>query len=170
MIKILSFFIGMLMLSCTADNNKSVESDTWRLVFKNDKEGNTLYGNKSDLIDAVRGGYRVRVGWGGKLRRDTTKTIEHLSEVAFLTILNGKEVFAQLPQVVGQQPVFIEDSLKVQFREDTNWTKIVGTNGYSTGRMINVLKDTLMQYGIDGKTKVSWFVYDSISTTKDQTF
>lgn len=136
------------MISCKRDNQSN---EGWQLVFKNNENGQTTYGDKSKLIDAVRLGYPVRIGWGGN-------RVEHIANADFLTIFEGKEVFAQINTVVGQEPRIDEDSLKIRFRMQNHWTKISGTNGYSTGFVTNYFQDTLVGGGIDRYTTTAWYV------------
>ncbi len=140
-------------------NLVSQEPAGWELVYRNDPEGNAVYGDKSRLIHAVREGLPIRIGWGGRRGSDTTQSVEHTADAQFLTIANGTEVFAQISPIFGQAP-FLEhnDSIKIRFREKNNWVKMAGTNGYSTALMIDYQQDTLVNPGRDRKSSTSWFV------------
>ncbi|WP_350294088.1 hypothetical protein [uncultured Croceitalea sp.] len=142
------FFSMLVLCSCqpTADSKSG-----WQKVFQNDANGQVTFGNKSKLIDAVRLGYPVRIGWG-------SNRIEHIADADFLTIFQGEEVFAQINTIIGQQPLVDGDSLKIRFRMNTNWTKISGTNGYSTGLMTDYFKDTIVGGGVDRNTATTWYV------------
>ncbi|MEM8895028.1 MAG: hypothetical protein AAGC88_10655 [Bacteroidota bacterium] len=126
-------------------------NEGWRMVFRNDAAGNTTFGDKAELIEAVRLGYPVRIGWGGSV-------VEHVAEAEFLTILDGQEVFGQINAIVGQAPTLKNDSLKIRFRLQNHWTKIAGTNGYSTGFMTDYFEDTLVGGGVDRYTATTWYV------------
>lgn len=141
---ILSFFL----ISCKQENQSN---GGWQLVFKNNEKGQTKFGDKSKLIDAVRLGYPVRIGWGGN-------RVEHIANADFLTIFEGKEVFAQINTVVGQEPRIDGDSMKIRFRIQNHWTKIAGTNGYSTCFMTNYFQDTLAGGGMDRYSTTAWYV------------
>ena len=87
--------IGFLLLwaffcACTSQTSNS---DTWSIVLKTDKDGKILKGSKGALIDAIRGGANIKIGWGGK-REDIS--IEHLSSPIWLAILSEEEVMAHL--------------------------------------------------------------------------
>ncbi len=123
----------------------------WQKVYRNDERGGTTFGSKKALIDAVRLGYPVRIGWGGN-------RVEHVAEADFLTILQGDEVFAQIRSIVGQAPSIANDSLKIRFRMNNQWTKISGTNGYATAFMTNYLDDTIVGGGIDRYAATTWYV------------
>ena len=159
--KLLLFACLFLVTSCQENSSEkriTQNQAAWKLVFKNDKAGNTLFGNKTELIDAARNGVPIRIGWGGKLRRDSTKTLEHYGEGMFVTILNGDELFVQLPQIVGQRPFFDTDSLKIRFRETNRWTRMVGTNGYALGLMLEIKNDSVLSPGIERKAETSWYI------------
>ncbi|MEM9719160.1 MAG: hypothetical protein AAGA10_07935 [Bacteroidota bacterium] len=123
----------------------------WQKVFQNDADGNVVFGNKSDLVDAVRLGYPIRIGWG-------SNRVEHVADADFLTIFQGEEVFAQIQTIVGQAPRMDGDSLKIRFRTQNHWTKIAGTNGYATAFMTDYFQDTLVGGGIDRYATTTWYV------------
>jgi len=130
----------------------------WQLVFRNGPDGETISGSKSELLEAVRNGYPIRMGWGIRRASDTTKSVEHVADAVFMTIANGTEVFAQTVQIIGQAPDLNSSDIKMRFREQNKWVKMAGTNGYSTGLMVNYLQDTLVNYGQDRKAGTSWYV------------
>ena len=120
-------------------------------VYKNDALGQTVFGDKSQLIDAVRLGYPVRIGWG-------SNRVEHVAGADFLTIFEGKEVFGQIKTIVGQAPAIERDSLKIRFRTNNQWTKMAGTNGYSTAFMTDARQDTVVGGGVDRVGATTWYV------------
>ncbi len=148
------FALSMIGLSSCTQQHES----GWELVYKNDADGNALYGSKEELINAVRAGNPIRIGFGFRSRRDSSRTIEHVSDAEFLTILDGEHVFAQVPQIIGQRPTNDEGDLKIFFRENNKWTKIAGTNGFSTGLMVDFINDSLVNHGADNRAGTSWYV------------
>lgn len=133
----------------------------WHLVYRNDAEGNAVVGNKEELISLVRSGKPIRVGFGGRSSRDTTRSIEHVADVQFLTIQDNQEVFAQISQIIGQAPAREDDGLKIRFRTANKWTTIRGTNGYTTALMVDYLADSLANAPRDNKSGTSWYAYFS---------
>lgn len=78
----------------------SSQTSTYQLVYKNDKEGNTVSGSKEALINAIRLGASIKIGWGSQGK---AHTIEHLSEPVWIAVVDEKEVVAHLdPQVFSQ--------------------------------------------------------------------
>ncbi|MGY3792572.1 hypothetical protein [Aquimarina sp. 433] len=141
----------LICILCCSCNSPQKSNAGWQKVFQNDESGDIIYGDKSKLIDAVRLGYPVRIGWGGN-------RVEHIADATFLTIFEGKEVFAQINTIVGQAPAIDNDSLKLRFRTQNHWTKISGTNGYATNFMTNYLKDSIVGGGTDRYTATTWYV------------
>ena len=138
----------VLVPSCNMENSSQAG---WQKVFKNAPDGTSLYGNKSDLIDAVRLGYPVRIGWG-------SNRIEHVADASFLTIFDNKEVFAQIESIIGQAPAVENDSLFIRFRMENHWSKISGSNGYAMGFMTNYFQDTIAGGGTDRYNATTWYV------------
>jgi len=160
------FSILTILFLSSSCSLKVPDSETWQLVYRNDAEGETVFGDKSQLLDAVRSGLPIRVGFGGRSQTDTTRSVEHLADAQFLSILDGDEVFAQITQIVGQAPAREKDGTKIRFRTNNKWTAIRGTNGYSTGLMVDYMADTLSSIPVDSKRGTSWFVYTKKTPTK----
>lgn len=145
--RIFALFSIILLFSC---QNQPISSSGWQLVFKNDAAGKALIGDKAALLDAVRLGYPIRIGWG-------SNRVEHVADADFLTIFEGKEVFAQIKPIIGQRPAIDGDSLKIHFRSNNHWVKMAGTNGFSTSLMTDYLEDTI----VGGRTRynaTTWYV------------
>ena len=158
-LSILFFLLIVTVFSaCQAPNNNHQQSSsTWKIVYRNDKYGNTVSGNKTDLLNAARLGYPIRIGFGGRRTSDTTKSVEHLADATFLTITNGNDLFAQIAPIIGQNPNLDSDSLGVVFRENLSWTIVVGTTGFSDRLMIDRFQDKVVGHRTR-PTEVSWFV------------
>ncbi|GAB5473839.1 MAG: hypothetical protein Mars2KO_19380 [Maribacter sp.] len=89
-LKFLCVVLCLVFISSCADKNGLNQI---QLVLKTDKQGNVIKGSKQALIDAIRNGADIKVGWGSKGK---THTIEHLSEPIWLAIMDEKEVVAKL--------------------------------------------------------------------------
>ena len=147
--KVSLFLIGLVcigVIGCQKQNHNS----GWRKVYKNDASGKAVFGDKDQLLDAVRLGYPVRIGWGGN-------RVEHTADAQFLTILDGKEVFGQITPILGQAPRVEGDSMMIRFREENHWTMIAGTNGYFTALLTNYLKDSIVGGGEDRYRATTWY-------------
>ncbi len=144
-------FLILALILLSSCNNSSNTKAGWQKVFQNDELGKTTFGDKSALIDAVRLGYPIRIGWGGS-------RVEHVADADFLTIFQGEEVFAQIKTIIGQAPAIEGDSLKIRFRQENHWTMIAGSNGYFSGMMTNYMQDTLVGGGADRYRPFAWYV------------
>ncbi|WP_164116327.1 hypothetical protein [Sphingorhabdus sp. Alg239-R122] len=76
----------------------------WTMVYRSGTDGQSLEGSKARLFGAVRAGQPIRVGWGLSRSVDgTTRSVEHVAEPVFLTVVNGSDIVAQLPEHIGQR-------------------------------------------------------------------
>lgn len=154
----------IILMGCADNTKKGVSqcNDDWQLIFKNDKEGKAIHGSKTALLKAVLKGYPVRIGWASRRADDTTKSVEHFTNAAFLTIANSKELFAQIEPIIGQNPILDGDSLAINFRERFRWVMMVGSNGFSDRLTLDALNDSIIGHR-NLPTEVSWFVQRNIS-------
>lgn len=171
--KVLGVFCIFLILFCgcaeRASERSSDSKQGWQLVFRNGKNGQVILGSKEKLIEAVRSGYSIRVGWGGRRQTDTAKSVEHVADAQFLTVANSNEVFAQIQPIIGQNPGLEKDTLDIVFRENLQWVLMVGTNGFSDRLTTERLQDTIRGHR-SLPTEVSWFVdYPLDHNTKTKT-
>ncbi|MTI31222.1 hypothetical protein [Xanthovirga aplysinae] len=160
-----AFSLLLIHISCTYNPNTEAPTSNksgWQLVFRNDKNGEAKFGNKKDLIKAVRNGYPIRIGWGARLKSDTTKSVEHVIDADFLTVVNGTEVFAQIHPIIGQRPDL--NKLTIKYRNSNKWSTMVGTNGYSDRLDVNYLNDSISSHE-NIYWGSSWYVnYPSITS------
>jgi len=152
-------FSIILLFGCEKNSkeNQVNKFHGWKLLYRNNSEGKTIFGKKQELIDAARMGYPIRIGFGSRRLNDTTKSVEHIANAQFLTITNSNELFAQIQPIIGQRPELESDTLGITFRENVKWTILVGTNGFSDRLSIDRFKDTIMGHR-NRPTEISWFV------------
>lgn len=120
--KIFSIPIIILLLSCQPEPANL----NYQIVYKCDKDGNKLIGSKQELINSIRGGAELKIGWGGKGEKHS---IEHLSEPIWIAILDESEVIAHLdPQVLSK---INWDNLSADYADSTllnqEWRVVVTT-------------------------------------------
>ncbi len=114
-----SFTVVALAATACLASPGMAQSD-WRLVYANDAAGDAMAGSKTVLIDHVRSGRPVRVGWAGQ-------TVEHVDDASFLTIFEG-EVYAQVEAIPAQSPNAERDAIR--FRGgDMEWQAMFSTTG-----------------------------------------
>ena len=126
----------------------------WRLVYRHDADGKPLAGAKEDLFAAVRRGYPIRLAWGAALR--ARAAVEHSAQPVFLTIMNGSELFVQLPEHIAQSSY--SDAAQARFENaSVMWRGLMGTDGSfdavyvdrATGREVRRLPQ---------RAGIAWFV------------
>ncbi len=127
----------------------------WSLIYKHDQHGNKLVGEKASLINAIRLGFPVRIGWG-VYRENGELSVEHTAIPEFLSMTNGKEVFVQIPEHIAQTSYWDEEF------QDFNSAQIVWKGLLSTtGRFMAVWYNrssgqTIRRY--PQRVTISWFV------------
>lgn len=114
---------------CVDDRASACSIPSWRLVYRHDADGGSLAGTKEALFDAVRRGFPLRLAWGFETQVDGRAiTVEHSAEPVFVTIMNGADLFAQLPEHIAQASYFQPD--KALFDNPAvMWRGLLGTNG-----------------------------------------
>ena len=110
--KIGLFFAIVFIYSCSQPKPPKNE---WHIVLKTDRDGSVLHGSKGDLINAIRNGQDLKIGWGGK-RKDFS--IEHISEPIWLAILSLIAIFNVIVRcwmkrifIADFESTFVADSL-----------------------------------------------------------
>ena len=130
--------IALLQLACQNEN----PSDSWAIALKTDKDGNVLNGSKSKLINAIRGGADLKIGWGWK---NGDKSLEHVAIPNWIGILNEQEVYVYLDHQVlsgidweNLRPSYQDSSLVNQ-----EWRVAISTDGSFDAIWIDRKQDTL---------------------------
>ncbi|MEO9869128.1 hypothetical protein [Ekhidna sp.] len=118
---ILSFLI--ILISCSY-----TERDSWELVLKTRKDGSIISGSKKILIEKLRSGSDLKLGWGWK---NNGKSLEHFANPTWVGILNEKEVYAYLdPQVLSG---IDWNNLNASYADSTlvgkEWRVVINTDG-----------------------------------------
>ncbi|WP_435624179.1 hypothetical protein [Flagellimonas sp.] len=154
--KLLFYFAITLLFSCSGNQS---QQNKWRIVLKTDKDGTVLKGSKLELINAIRNGQDLKIGWGGK-REDLS--IEHLSTPIWLAILSEKEVMAHLdPQVLS---AIDWDSLNANYEDASllqkEWRVVLTTKGDFDAVWYDKKADTLIRRWPQ-KHIMTWFANGS---------
>ncbi len=105
-----------------------------KVLVKTNSEGNVSEGAIESLIQAIREGNDIRVGWSLDFDKDGKPDVEHLIDAKFLTILNG-HVFNQIDPIFAQAPNAKIPQVQIG-NNDMKWMAIIGTNGVLMSRFI----------------------------------
>ncbi|SNR46923.1 hypothetical protein [Dokdonia pacifica] len=105
-----------------------------KVLVKTNSEGNVSEGSIESLIQAIREGNDIRVGWSLDFDKDGKPDVEHLIDAKFLTILNG-HVFNQIDPIYAQAPNAKIPQIQIG-NNNIKWMAIIGTNGVLMSRFI----------------------------------
>ena len=144
---------GLLLMTIFTSNAQS----TWELIYHNDKNGETVEGNISELIRAIRNGKEIRMAWWFQHPLEEKIKVEHLADAAFLTIASDSIVYGQIKPIYGQIPDF--DNAKVTLKENLEWVMIGGTNGKWDTMTRNMTTGETISHELR-KTDFKWYVRD----------
>ncbi len=91
--------IALLLGGCASDLPR------WRVALAHDGEGNVQAGSRVALINALRAGCQLRLGWGARRSSDRSQTIEHVAEPTWVAVRNNEHVEVQLRDYLINLPV-----------------------------------------------------------------
>nr|WP_299343478.1 hypothetical protein [Allomuricauda sp.] len=158
-------FLLALLSSCM--QQIPIQND-WQIVLKTDNDGKVLKGSKQALIDAIRNGADLKIGWGVK-REDLS--IEHLSSPIWLAVLSEQEVMAHLdPQVLSG---IDWENLNANYKDSTllqqEWRVVLTTKGDFDAIWYDRKADTLIQRWPQKHT-MTWFANSSSAESPSPLF
>lgn len=131
--------------------------DGWQLIFKHDEEGNSIGGSKEELIQAIRSGYSVRIGWGWERERDgEVLHLEHIATPLYLSIIKDDLVSA----IIDAHPLlesYIDENNQAFSESGHYWQCVMTSAGTFNARVYHrgsgkLLKDWPQRHIL------SWFV------------
>ncbi len=126
------------------------------LLYRNGINGEDLAGSKDALFAAIRSGQDIQIGWGFQAERDgQTYSVEHLISPVFLSIVNGLDVSAQLPEHIAQRHYLDIDQA---FFEDpaVMWRGLMTTKGTFDAVWVNRASgETIRRY--PQRAALSWY-------------
>lgn len=149
--------IIMVLLSSTALFGQREKKHGWSLVYANDENGNKTAGDIKRLIQAIRNGESIRIGWTITFEHPTLKNlkVEHFADAKFITILSDTVVFTQIDPIVGQEPGFKEKFITLSETED--WTISASSLGNNDIMYMNRKTGETKDHN-PWKCGIKWFV------------
>ena len=111
---------------------------SYELVVTTDFEGQVVSGSIDSLIQEIRKGKPVRVGWQLDFDKDRKPDFDHWVDAEFITILGG-HVFTQIETIFVQGPNTSIPQVEI-YPSTHQWTAVIGTNGKLLNRFI--IEDT----------------------------
>ncbi|MDW3191782.1 MAG: hypothetical protein R8G66_05435 [Cytophagales bacterium] len=140
------FFCSLLHCATTTQGQM-------QLIYAHDEDGFKIEGSKEALIEAVRKGKQVRIGWK---MGEGSKKAEHFADAQMVTILNG-EVYAQIVPIIHQHTKPKRNN--IVFRSGIGWTFIASTTG-NNSTLIYDMSDGSALKSVPGIWGNQWFVRD----------
>ena len=107
---------------------------SYEIVVATDFDGKVTSGSIETLIEEIRKGKPVRVGWQLDFDGDKKPDFDHWVNADFITILGG-HVFTQLETIFIQGPNVKIPQVEI-FPSTNQWTALIGTNGKLLNRFI----------------------------------
>ncbi len=123
---IITLIITSLCCFCAAQS--------YDIVLATNFNGNVVKGSKQELVQLIREGKPVRVGWQLDFDKDQKSDFDHWVEATFITIL-GEDVFTQIDPIFAQGPDEKAPQVEI-YASSTRWTAILGTNGKLLNRFV----------------------------------
>jgi len=127
--------LAQLVLSITfLISSISVNGQKTQILLKTDFDGKVTDGSLKTLIENIKKGESIRIGWCLDFNEDKVPDLEHWTDAEFLSILNG-HVFNQIPPIYAQVPMAEIPQVEIS-NSPLQWTAIIGTNGKLKSRYI----------------------------------
>ncbi|MDT0608460.1 hypothetical protein [Croceitalea rosinachiae] len=158
--RVLLFLFCLILVSC----QENINNDKWDVVLATDKNGEVIKGDKASLINCIRNGADIKIGWGNKNKRHS---IEHIAQPIWLAILDEKEVIAHLePQVLSnvnweKGNANYETLSKIQ----EEWRVVITTKGDFDAIWYNRKEDSVTTRRVQNPV-ISWFGKRTKETSK----
>ena len=129
-------FLFLFMMICSW---YAIQAQSYDIVLATDFDGNVTKGSKAALIDYIREGKPVRVGWQLDFNGDKKPDFDHWVEATYITILE-EEVFTQIDPIYAQGPNRKVPQVEI-YPDGTKWTAVIGTNSKLLNRFIQNNED-----------------------------
>jgi hypothetical protein len=128
----------------------------WRFLYRHDEHGKAMAGSKDALLAAARRGLPIRVAWGMRVAATSPpRSVEHAADPLFLTIMNGQEIFIQLPEHIAQESYSQPE--KARFDEPAvMWRGMMGTNGSFDAVWVNRATGAVVRR-VPQRAAIAWF-------------
>lgn len=143
-------------VSAHAANDIACATSAWRWLFTSGPHGEDAGGNRRQLIDALRRGSPLRVGWG-EADADGQWSVEELSDATFVNIMGGKDVVAQL------EPALIQNNYTDATIADLkapliDWHAIASTDGRFSATMTDRQSGDVIRHLVQ-RTHFHWYAF-----------
>jgi len=153
----LLLFLSLLFLTTSTVCAQATGSPSpWRVIYAHDAEGKATEGSLADLRAAVHAGWDIKINWKRTNPKRPGESIEHTVMPEFFTILDGKHVFAQIDDIIGQAPQREKESIRLSL--ERRWTMVAATTGSHTMANIKQDPDDLLSTSARREFALRWLV------------
>lgn len=157
MIHLLSFLACLVaVVPAYAASDAACTVSAWRWLFTSGPHGEDAGGDRQHLIDALRRGSPLRVGWG-EADADGKWSVEELSDTTFVNIMAGKDIVAQL------QPALIQNNYTDATVADIkapllDWHAVASTDGRFAATMTDRRSGEVVRHLVQ-RTHFHWYAF-----------
>jgi hypothetical protein len=131
-------------------------SEEWIPVYVNASDGTAEQGSKQSLIDAVRAGRPIQIGWGySATSGDRPIQVEHIASPVFVSVIDGVHVVAQLQEHIAQKS-YVDVKGAVFGSPEVMWRGLLSTTGVFDAVMVN--RTTGAPRHMPQRARLVWFV------------
>lgn len=139
-----------------AQTARECEVSAWRHVFSSDPQGKDAGGSRQALIDALRRGSPLRVGWG-EADADGKWKVEEFADARFTNLMGGRDVVAQLDSAMIQTNY--TDPAKAGLRDPAmSWHALASTDGRLEAVMVDVATGKVARKLVQ-RTHFHWYAF-----------
>lgn len=137
----------------------------WQAVYKHDQNGVPISGSIETLINGIRKGYSVRVGWGWeKDIRGSLVRLEHVAEPVFLSIIQERLVSV----VIDPHPL-LDSYLNIEQQTIRNsgqiWQCVLTSNGSFNAKVFSRKTGELIKDWPQRHT-MTWFLESPLNPSE----
>lgn len=139
-----------------ADAPRECGASAWRHVFTSDPQGKDAGGSRQALIDALRRGSPLRVGWG-EADADSKWKVEEFADAEFTNLMDGRDVVAQLQGAMIQTNY--TDASKAGLRDPAmSWHALASTDGRLEALMVETATGKVARKLVQ-RTHFHWYAF-----------
>ena len=153
---LLSFLLTAFAVPAHADDDVACAVSAWRWLFTSGPHGEDAGGNRQQLIDALRRGSPLRVGWG-EADANGNWSVEELSDTTFVNIMGGRDIVAQLESALIQDN-YIDATVADLKAPLMDWHAIASTDGRFSATMTDRRSGDVVRHLVQ-RTHFHWYAF-----------
>lgn len=137
----------------------------WRHVFSTDQQGKDFAGDRQALLNALRRGSPLRVGWG-EADAEGNWSVEEFADAEFTNLMGNRDVVAQLVPALIQTDYI--DAGKAGFRDPPlMWYGMASTDGRFEAIMLEPGSGKVYRK-LAQRTHFHWYVFAPPASCDDR--